>query len=53
MIKVVIIVDKNDDIKDVVKFLCEYDIFVVFVFDNGKVVGFVGFEDIVDYFIKM
>lgn len=53
MTKAVITADKNDDIKDVAKLLREHDISAVPVLDGGKVVGLVGLEDIVDYFIKM
>lgn len=53
MTKVVITADKNDDIKHVAKLLRENDISAVPVLDNGKVIGLVGLEDIVDYFIKM
>lgn len=53
MTKAVITADKNDDIKQVAKLLRENDISAVPVLDNGKVIGLVGLEDIVDYFIKM
>ncbi|WP_271629167.1 cyclic nucleotide-binding/CBS domain-containing protein [Caldicellulosiruptor sp. DIB 104C] len=53
MTKAVITADKNDDIKHVAKLLRENDISAVPVLDNGKVIGLVGLEDIVDYFIKM
>jgi len=53
MTKAVITADKNDDIKHVAKLLRENDISAVPVLDNRKVIGLVGLEDIVDYFIKM
>ncbi|WAM34044.1 CBS domain-containing protein [Caldicellulosiruptor morganii] len=53
MTKAVITADINDDIKHVAKLLRENDISAVPVLDNGKVIGLVGLEDIVDYFIKM
>lgn len=53
MTKAVITADKNDDIKDVAKLLRENDISAVPVLDDGKVIGLIGLEDIVDYFINM
>jgi len=53
MTKAVITADKNDDIKDVAKLLRENDISAVPVVDDGKVIGLIGLEDIVDYFINM
>ncbi|ADQ45248.1 putative signal transduction protein with CBS domains [Caldicellulosiruptor kronotskyensis 2002] len=53
MTKAVITASQNDDIKQVAKLLREHDISAVPVVDNGKVIGLIGLEDIVDYFINM
>lgn len=52
MTKAVITASQNDDIKQVAKLLREHDISAVPVVDNGKVIGLIGLEDIVDYFIN-
>lgn len=53
MTKAVITAKKYDDIKKVAKILRENDISAVPIVDNCKVIGLVGLEDIVDYFINM
>lgn len=52
MTKAVITANIQEDIKSIAKKLRENDISAVPVLDNGKVIGIVGLEEIVDYFIE-